>query len=132
MTVCHLHCAKSEEDNHTQKQGIAPAEYGFTCTSLYDEYEFTCTSLYDKYEFTCTSSYDKYELTYKELDVLTHGQNKSNTLVDTSEMCISTDCISTDCMYTNCINIDCIYADCIIKDCINAKLNMHIVQTQIM
>jgi hypothetical protein len=31
----------------------------------------------------------------KELDVLTNGHDKSNTLYDTSEMCIDTDCIDT-------------------------------------
>jgi hypothetical protein len=53
----------------------------------------------------------------KELDVLTNGYDKSNTLDNTSEMCIDTDCIHTDC----------IYADCITKDCIYAKINMQIV-----
>ncbi len=31
----------------------------------------------------------------KELDVLTHGHDKSNALGNTSEMCIDTDCIDT-------------------------------------
>ncbi len=58
----------------------------------------------------------------KELDVLTNGHDKFNTLDDTSEMCISTDCINTDCIHTDCISTDCIYADCITEDCNNAKL----------
>jgi hypothetical protein len=29
MTVCHLHCTESEEDNCTHKWGIAPAEHEF-------------------------------------------------------------------------------------------------------
>ncbi len=32
----------------------------------------------------------------KELDVLTNGHDKSNTLDDTSKMCIDTDCIKAD------------------------------------
>jgi hypothetical protein len=32
----------------------------------------------------------------KELDVLTNGHDKSNTLEDTPEMCIDTDFINTD------------------------------------
>ncbi len=32
----------------------------------------------------------------KELDVLTNGHDKSNTLDNMSEMCIDTDCINTD------------------------------------
>ncbi len=47
----------------------------------------------------------------KELDVLTNGHDKSNTLDNTSEMCISTDCINTDCIHTDCTNTDCSYAD---------------------
>jgi hypothetical protein len=52
----------------------------------------------------------------KELDGLANGNDKSNTLDNTSEMNIDTDCIDTDC-----IDTDCIDADCVTKDCINAK-----------
>ncbi len=52
----------------------------------------------------------------KEIDGLTNGHDKSNTLDNTSKMNIDTDCIDTDC-----IDTDCIDADCITKDCINAK-----------
>jgi hypothetical protein len=52
----------------------------------------------------------------KELDGLTNGHDKSNTLDDTSEMNIDTDCKDTDCT-----NTDCIDTDCITKDCNNAK-----------
>ncbi len=42
----------------------------------------------------------------EELDGLTNGHDKSNTLDDTSEMNIDTDCIDTDCINTNCIDTD--------------------------
>ncbi len=52
----------------------------------------------------------------EDLDGLTNGLDKSNTLDNMSEMNIDIDCIDTD--Y---IDTDCIDADCITKDCINAK-----------
>jgi hypothetical protein len=62
----------------------------------------------------------------KELEGLTNGHDKSNTLGDMSKMnidtdCINTDCIDTDCIDTDCINTDSIDAECITKDCIYAK-----------
>jgi hypothetical protein len=49
----------------------------------------------------------------EELDGLTNGHDKSNTLDDAPEMDVNTDCIDTDCMD----------ADWIPKDCINANSN---------
>ena len=60
----------------------------------------------------------------EELDGLTNGHDKSNTLDDTSEM-IDTDCIDTDCIDADCITKDCINANFLHANCIDTD---HIVQ----
>jgi hypothetical protein len=42
----------------------------------------------------------------EELNGLTNGHDKSNTLDNTPEMNIDTDCINTDCIDTDCIDAD--------------------------
>ncbi len=87
MTVCHLHYAKGEEHNNDD----------------------------DMNSFDCENSYVPpcVFVPYEELDGLTNGHDKSNTLDDTPEMDVDTDCIDTDC----------INADFITQDCSNAKFN---------
>jgi hypothetical protein len=85
MTVCHLHYAQREEHNNNDDMNSSDCE---------NSYVSPCVFVPDE-----------------ELDGLTNGHDKSNTLDDTSEIDINTDYIDTDC----------IDADCITKDCINAN-----------
>ncbi len=70
-----------------------PAEYEFTCTSLYDKYKLTCTTShvpFMSYELTCTTSHFPLCVFVpdKELDNMTNSHDKLNSLDDTQE-CLS-------------------------------------------
>jgi hypothetical protein len=97
MTVCNLHYAKSEEHNNNDDINSSDCE---------NSYVPPCVFVPDK-----------------ELDGLTDGHDKSNTLDDTPEMHINTDCIDTDCIDADfstkdCINPNSNHAKCIDTDCI--------------
>jgi hypothetical protein len=61
----------------------------------------------------------------EELDGLTNGHDKSNTLDDTPEIDINTDCIDTDCTNADCITKNSINAKCKHANCIDTD---HIIQ----
>jgi hypothetical protein len=83
MTVCHLHYTKNEEHNNDDDMNSSDCENSYVPPRVFVPDE--------------------------ELDGLTDGREKSNTLDNMPEMDINTDCIDTNC----------IDADCITKDCIN-------------
>jgi hypothetical protein len=85
MTICHHHYAKSEEHNNNNDMNSSDCENSYVppCVFVPDE----------------------------ELDGLTNGHDKSNTLDKMPGLDIDTGCKDTDC----------IDADCITKDCINAN-----------
>ncbi len=104
MTVCHLHCAKSEEHNNNDDMNSSDCENSYVPPRVFVPDE--------------------------KLDGLTNGHDKSNTLDNIPEIDINTDCIDTDCLYTYSINADCITKDCIMAkfnhaNCINT---VHIIQ----
>ncbi len=100
MTVCHLHRAKSEEHSNND----------------------------DMNSFDCENSYVPpfVFVPDEELDGLTDGHEKSNTLDDTQEMDINTDCIDTDCIDADCITKDCIIANSNQANCIDTDHKMQI------
>jgi hypothetical protein len=99
MTICHLHYAKSEEHNNNDDMNSSDCE---------NSYVHTCVFVPDE-----------------ELDGLTNGRDKSNTLDETPEMNIDTDCMDTDCIDTDCSTSDCINANFKHANCINTD---HIIQ----